>query len=90
MAADPVNTFTATTIAGRAERERKMANNECRRCNGTGMLGFRNATAIGLSSVLTAKCPDCDGTGFDFSENHQRCMFCGDYTDMCQCSGSTA
>jgi hypothetical protein len=60
---------------------------DCWRCGGIGQVGVRNTTAPGLSSILTAKCPECDGTGKDYSENHERCMHCGEYTDECRCSG---
>jgi DnaJ-class molecular chaperone len=63
---------------------------KCPICNGIGLVAFRNNSAPGLSSVLTANCSECDGIGKVFYENHERCFHCGSYTDECQCNGGYA
>lgn len=36
---------------------------KCQECNGYGQVAIRNNFAPCLSSVLAARCPECDGTG---------------------------
>lgn len=60
----------------------------CEMCNGTGLLlAINGGRWPGLSSTVPYKCSECDGLGKTFWENHQRCLHCGDYTDLCRCAG---